>query len=234
MVTTELRTACCNAYYTDWDGILVCRKCEARNPEIIEIDSDSMCNESGMAIEFGQPGVGKTNRSGVGKTNIERPHYEDEAVFIYVLDDGETWTLTKPTPVPVTAEQLTRIENDENVYDVVPDWDEHFVLGDPIPRSTRNAPDVVAIPEYDFVQAGIDARERLKKTAMESAQEYIDREVFQRFQLSARDAAALAQTMQLSAFNIPEEIMCRICDGEGGGLNGKCTACDGTGRMCEE
>ncbi len=48
MVTTELRTACCNSYYTDWDGILVCRKCEARNPEIIEVDSDSMCNESGM------------------------------------------------------------------------------------------------------------------------------------------------------------------------------------------
>jgi hypothetical protein len=177
-----------------------------------------------MAIEFGQPGV--------GKTNIERPHYEDEAVFIYVLDDGKTWTLTEPTPVPVTAEQLTRIENDENVYDVVPDWDEHFVLGDPIPRSMRNAPDVAAIPEYDFVQAGIDARERLKKTAMESAQEYIDREAALCAPLPASDAAFLAQTMQL--FTVPEEIMCRICDGEGGGLNGKCTACDGTGRMCED
>ena len=85
MVTTELRTACCNSYYTDWDGILVCRKCEARNPEIIEVDSDSMCNESGMVIEFGRPGV--------GKTNIEHDS-KDEVMLIYVLDDGETWTLT--------------------------------------------------------------------------------------------------------------------------------------------
>jgi hypothetical protein len=44
-------------------------------------------------------------------------------MIIYVLDDGATYTLTKPTPVAVTPEQLTRIENDENVYDVIPDWD---------------------------------------------------------------------------------------------------------------
>ena len=44
-------------------------------------------------------------------------------MIIYVLDDGETWTLTEPTPVAVTPEQLTRIEDGEKVYDVIPDWD---------------------------------------------------------------------------------------------------------------
>lgn len=45
-------------------------------------------------------------------------------MLIYVLDDGETWTLTKPTPIAVTPEQLTRIEADGNVYNAVPDWAE--------------------------------------------------------------------------------------------------------------
>mgnify|MGYP003115366219 CR=1 FL=1 len=153
MVTTELRTACCNAYYTDWDGILVCRKCEARNPNIeeVKVDSWGVCNEPGRVIEFGRPGV--------GKTNIEHDS-KDEVMLIYVLDDGETWTLTEPTPVPVTAEQLARIEGGEKVYRVVPDWDE---------QQSDDAEDF-------FIQAGIAARERLKKTAMESAQEYIDSE----------------------------------------------------------
>ena len=45
-------------------------------------------------------------------------------MLIYVLDDGETFTLTEPTPVAVTTEQLTRIEGGEKVHQVVPDWDE--------------------------------------------------------------------------------------------------------------
>ena len=43
-------------------------------------------------------------------------------MLIYVLDDGETWTLTEPTAVAITPEQLTRIEDGEKVYNVVPDW----------------------------------------------------------------------------------------------------------------
>jgi hypothetical protein len=44
-------------------------------------------------------------------------------MLIYVLDDGETFTLTEPTPVAVAPEQLTRIEGGEKVYSVVPNWD---------------------------------------------------------------------------------------------------------------
>jgi len=44
-------------------------------------------------------------------------------MIIYVLDDGETYTLTEPTPVAVTLEQLDRIEGGEKVYQVIPDWD---------------------------------------------------------------------------------------------------------------
>ena len=149
-------------------------------------------------------------------------------MIIFVLDDGETWTLTEPTPVPVTAEQLARIEGGEKVYRVVPDWDEQqsdewdresieaFFRAHPITPEEQasfdrarirlaqqlgaSADDIAEIKseieaddpalfmdpveyaevydkaEYDFIQAGIAARERLKKTAMESAQEYIDSE----------------------------------------------------------
>ncbi len=45
-------------------------------------------------------------------------------MIIYVLDDGETWTLEEPTAVTITDEQLTRIEGGEKFYHVVPDWDE--------------------------------------------------------------------------------------------------------------
>tara|TARA_R110000765_G_scaffold264794_1_gene364250 strand:+ start:319 stop:558 length:240 start_codon:yes stop_codon:yes gene_type:complete len=44
-------------------------------------------------------------------------------MIIYVLDDGETWTMSEPTPISVTPEQLTRIEGGEKVYNVFPDWD---------------------------------------------------------------------------------------------------------------
>ena len=44
-------------------------------------------------------------------------------MIVYVLDDGETWTLSEPTPVAVTEEQLTRLEGGEKFYHVVPDWD---------------------------------------------------------------------------------------------------------------
>jgi|TARA_R110001592_G_scaffold55303_7_gene169150 hypothetical protein len=44
-------------------------------------------------------------------------------MIIYVLDDGETWTISEPTPVAVTPEQLDRIEGGEKVYQVLPDWD---------------------------------------------------------------------------------------------------------------
>jgi hypothetical protein len=44
-------------------------------------------------------------------------------MIIYVLDDGETWTIDEPTPVAVTPEQLSRIEGGEKVYQVLPDWD---------------------------------------------------------------------------------------------------------------
>ncbi len=50
-------------------------------------------------------------------------------MIIYVLDDGETYTLAKPIEIAVTPEQLTRIESGEKVYQVVPDWaDRHLPL----------------------------------------------------------------------------------------------------------
>jgi len=39
--------------------------------------------------------------------------------YIYVLDDGKTWTLEKPVEVRVTQEQLDRIEGGEPIYSVV-------------------------------------------------------------------------------------------------------------------
>ena len=45
-------------------------------------------------------------------------------MIIFVLDDGETWTLSEPTAVSITTEQLTRLEDGEKFYHVVPDWAE--------------------------------------------------------------------------------------------------------------
>ena len=54
-------------------------------------------------------------------------------MIIYVLDDGETWTLSEPTPLAVTVDQLTRIEGGEKVYNVLPDWH----LGVPAPCNCK-------------------------------------------------------------------------------------------------
>ena len=43
-------------------------------------------------------------------------------MIIYVLDDGETYTITEPTPIAVTPEQLTLIEGGEKIRNVIPDW----------------------------------------------------------------------------------------------------------------
>ena len=43
-------------------------------------------------------------------------------MLMYVLDDGETYTLSEPIRLAVTPEQLTRIEGGEKIYQVVPDW----------------------------------------------------------------------------------------------------------------
>ena len=43
-------------------------------------------------------------------------------MLIFVLDDGETYTLSEPIPIAVTPEQLTRIEGSEKIYNIFPDW----------------------------------------------------------------------------------------------------------------
>ena len=45
-------------------------------------------------------------------------------MIVYVLDDGETWTLSEPTAVTITPTQLGLIEGGEKFYHVVPDWDQ--------------------------------------------------------------------------------------------------------------
>ncbi len=44
---------------------------------------------------------------------------ESTTTTIYVLDDGETYSLVKPVALQVTKEQLERIEGGEKVYHVV-------------------------------------------------------------------------------------------------------------------
>ena len=43
-------------------------------------------------------------------------------MIIYVLDDGDTYTLTEPTPVWVSKKQLDRIEGGDKIINVVPHW----------------------------------------------------------------------------------------------------------------
>jgi hypothetical protein len=76
-------------------------------------------------------------------------------MLIYVLDDGETWTLSEPTALAVTDEQLTRIEQGEKVYNVVPDWDDRPYQPN-IERARTHEED-------QFIHAGIAAREALKE-----------------------------------------------------------------------
>ena len=45
-------------------------------------------------------------------------------MLIYVLDDGETWTINDPTPILVTDDELTRLEGGEKLYHILPDWHE--------------------------------------------------------------------------------------------------------------
>ena len=41
---------------------------------------------------------------------------------IWVLEDGETYTVEEPIKVTVTKESMRRIEEGEKVYNVVPEW----------------------------------------------------------------------------------------------------------------
>ncbi len=45
-------------------------------------------------------------------------------MIIYVLDDGETYTLEEPTAIVVTQAQLDQIEGGRKVYQVIPIWNE--------------------------------------------------------------------------------------------------------------
>ena len=45
-------------------------------------------------------------------------------MIIYVLDDGETWTINDPTPIAVTDDQLSRLQDGEKLYHVIPNWHE--------------------------------------------------------------------------------------------------------------
>jgi hypothetical protein len=75
-------------------------------------------------------------------------------MIIFVLDDGETYTISEPTPVSVTPEQLTRIEGGEKVYQVVPDWEER-TASRKIVEAQNDADDF-------FINVGIAAAEALK------------------------------------------------------------------------
>tara|TARA_R100000458_G_scaffold795_1_gene673 strand:- start:4003 stop:4263 length:261 start_codon:yes stop_codon:yes gene_type:complete len=79
-------------------------------------------------------------------------------MIIYVLDDGETWTLSEPTAVAITDEQLTRLEGGEKFYHVVPDWDE---------QQSDDAEDF-------FIQAGIAAAEALKEIKRDYTKSIVD------------------------------------------------------------
>ena len=90
-------------------------------------------------------------------------------MIIYVLDDGETYTLTAPTPVVVTTDQLDRIEGGEKVYQVVPDWDEPYQHTG---RARALAPEEDA--EDFFVHAGIAAAEAIKEAKRNYTKSIVD------------------------------------------------------------
>ena len=93
-------------------------------------------------------------------------------MIIFVLDDGETWTLSEPTAVSITTEQLTRLEDGEKLYHVVPDWDEcedHWCNCVKCTAARTASGDIVAAQnEADdfFVNVGIAAAEALKAKAI--------------------------------------------------------------------
>ncbi len=41
---------------------------------------------------------------------------------IYVLEDGETYSGEPAVALPVSGDELARIESGEKIYNVVPDW----------------------------------------------------------------------------------------------------------------
>ena len=45
-------------------------------------------------------------------------------MIIYVLDDGETYTLAEPTAIAVTQDQLDQIEGGSKVYQIIPNWND--------------------------------------------------------------------------------------------------------------
>jgi hypothetical protein len=111
-------------------------------------------------------------------------------MIIFVLDDGETYTLADPVEVVVTPEQLTRIESGEKVYQVVPDWAEQSEKPEPLCncmqctrkrwpyQSKTDAPAPEHTPEEDaedfFVQAGIAAAEALKEMKRDYTKSIVD------------------------------------------------------------
>ena len=93
-------------------------------------------------------------------------------MIIFVLDDGETYTISEPTPVSVTPEQLTRIEGGEKVYQVVPDWDErpdpscNCVQCTAARTASRDIVDALNDADDFFINVGIAAAEALKAKAI--------------------------------------------------------------------
>lgn len=93
-------------------------------------------------------------------------------MIIYVLDDGETYTISEPTPVAVTPEQLTRIESGEKVYQVIPDWDKlhppcNCVKCTADRAASRKIVDAQNEADDFFVNVGIAAAEALKAKGSE-------------------------------------------------------------------
>jgi len=113
-------------------------------------------------------------------------------MIIFVLDDGETYTLADPVEVVVTPEQLTRIESGEKVYQVVPDWAEQSEEPEPLcncmqctrkrwpyqSKTNARAPEPEHTPEENaedfFVQAGIAAAEALKEMKRDYTKSIVD------------------------------------------------------------